>query len=134
MPTGRMSARLTNSLHAFERIAEFHEHRARIIREAMKLITEDHAYAVRDDAAMATAMAAIGESRTTAPGYGARRLERERRRASADLLATFDPNIPREAPAGKERAVAPLIRHGYLKKRGDGYVRTVKAFDISPPD
>lgn len=47
-----------------------------------------------------------------------------RRKESARLLAKYSTDTPRASVVG----AAPLIRHGYLKKSGDGYVRTGKTF------
>jgi hypothetical protein len=49
----------------------------------------------------------------------------ERRAISAQLLATFDPTIASRLPPGN----TVLVRHGYLAKQGDGYVRTEKVFE-----
>jgi hypothetical protein len=101
-----------------EKTAVFHEAKARAIRDAIKALCAPL------ELESATPRAAAR------PGYGTRRRQRARRKASADLLAAFDTSTAREAPPGKERAVAPLIRHGYLKKKGDGYVRTLKPFFV----
>lgn len=66
---------------------------------------------------------------TRAPNgtYTAARLRK--RQGTADLLAHFDPVAPRPAPAtGGTARVGPLIRHGFLKKKGKGYIRTPKPF------
>ena|SRR6188768_230203 len=125
---------LSGPLRTLERLAIFHENTARVIRAAMRLYTEHHSIARRDEARLASVLDTLDRARQAStraasePGYGTRQRERERRRASAALLATFDPVVPRDAPAGRERSVAPLIRHGYLRKKGEGYVRTSKPF------
>ena len=124
---GRAPRAGIGALQRFERIAAMHEHKARVIREAIRLVQENRHNLTRGDVDEALG---VLTSSSPAPGYGARHLERARRRASAELLAAFDTITPRDAPVGRERAVAPLIRHGYLKKKGDGYLRTSKAFAV----
>jgi len=125
---------LTGPLRTLERLAVFHENTARVIRAAIQLYVEHHQRVRHDTARLDAVLHALNLARTSAtrataqPGYGTPQRERERRHASAVLLASFDPVVPRDAPAGRERAVAPLIRHGYLRKKGEGYVRTPKPF------
>jgi len=64
-----------------------------------------------------------------APGGFVERL-RAQRQTTADRLATFDLVTPRPSPGATAGA---LVRRGYLKKKGDGYVRTAKAYDVVPP-
>jgi hypothetical protein len=47
------------------------------------------------------------------------------RRRTAALLASFDATL---AKPGQSRSIAVLVRHGFLKKKGDGYVRTSRPF------
>jgi hypothetical protein len=59
------------------------------------------------------------------------------RRQSADLLATFDKSDPRLLSEFtnskiKPTAFAPLVRRGYLTRKGGGYVRTEKVFSVHP--
>jgi Helix-turn-helix domain len=54
---------------------------------------------------------------------------RQQREASAALLAQLDLVEPRR-PEGR---IAPLVRRGYAKKKGDGYVRTAKPFMVAKP-
>ena len=78
---------------------------------------------------------AKAESVKVAPGYGSTAAKIERRKASADVLATFDTATPKPlVGSGRPgaRLAAPLIRRGYLKKKGDGYVRTAKPFVVDP--
>jgi len=52
-----------------------------------------------------------------------------RRQATAELLAQFDRKTPHRPDGNLGRlGIGMAIRHGYLKKKGDGYVRTAKAF------
>lgn len=53
---------------------------------------------------------------------------RAQRQRSAALLAKFAADEPRpSAIAGG--AIGSLVRRGYLKKKGDGYVRTAKPYE-----
>ena len=51
-----------------------------------------------------------------------------RRASSAKVLKHFSVTEPRQAPSGDARHLAVYIRHGYLVKKGDGYIRTEKQF------
>jgi hypothetical protein len=53
-----------------------------------------------------------------------------RRERSLALLAQFDREQPRRI---KSKGLAPLILHGYLKRKGDGYVRTAREFTVQKP-
>jgi hypothetical protein len=54
------------------------------------------------------------------------------------VLALFDPKQPRDPHGftmpGIGSRVGPLVHGGYLKRRGDGYVRTLKPFYVDPRD
>jgi hypothetical protein len=52
----------------------------------------------------------------------------ERRARSAAFLNQFDREKPKRVP--NARRIAPLLLHGYLKKKGDGYVRTAREFSV----
>lgn len=68
--------------------------------------------------------------RPTTSGHGPRIMAQRAR--SAALLATFDPVTPRPAPPGT-RSLGSLVRRGYVKQKGDGYVRTAKPYAITLP-
>jgi len=54
------------------------------------------------------------------------------RARTAKVLALFDDKHPQ---AGEliGRGLGALVRRGYLKARGDGYVRTAKPYHVTPP-
>lgn len=54
------------------------------------------------------------------------------RKRTAAFLKNFSTSIPSRPEGGtlKQRGVGTLIRHGYLKSKGDGYVRTEKVFTL----
>ena len=58
-------------------------------------------------------------------GAGAKAAKAKRRRTAA-LLDTFSTTTPR--PNTEKRPLSVLLQHGYLTKKGDGYVRTAKQF------
>lgn len=60
------------------------------------------------------------------PDYHTRVVEIARRQRTAAYLATFDLHTPH--PGIAKKGVAPLLVNGYLKRKGDGYVRTGKEF------
>lgn len=51
-----------------------------------------------------------------------------RRQQTATLLASFDRDEPR--PMANPRQAGVLIQHGYLKAKGDGFLRTAKEFQV----
>lgn len=51
---------------------------------------------------------------------------KKRRQATAKVLARFDRDEPRPNAGG--RSIGVLVQHGFLKQKGDGYVRTDKPF------
>ena len=61
---------------------------------------------------------------------GAARL-RAQRQASADMLARLDLVEPRQLPrAFGKHGLGPLVRRGYITRKGDGYIRTAKPFSV----
>ena len=54
---------------------------------------------------------------------------RAQRQASADLLAQFDPKTPRHIEG--VRSLGSLVRRGYLRPKGDGYIRTAKEYSVA---
>ena len=56
------------------------------------------------------------------------------RQRTADALAHFDPTepkLPGELPF-KPEGLGRLVVHGYLKRKGLGYVRTAKPYQVNP--
>jgi len=71
------------------------------------------------------------EARPKAKARGISRERVERRTATAAILELFDREEPRRAPV-KVPGLGALVRRGYLKQRGDGYIRTAKPFYLDP--
>lgn len=70
--------------------------------------------------------------RVAAKGYHTNAVKLRRRKATAAKLAKFDRETPRSASEARIFGeVATLVRHGYLKSSGDGYVRTEKPFNVT---
>jgi hypothetical protein len=143
-----------------ERLLAFHENAAAAVRATMALLaavpsssrpgpkpsngippTIRAAVAIRRAARPGpkpNRRAAASSSRKRKPSaarmYGAKAIER--RKGTAAILAQFDPREPRlpgEIENGGKRygGIGPLVRRGYLKRRGDGFVRTGKPFHVS---
>ncbi len=51
------------------------------------------------------------------------------RQRSAEFLATFDPRAPTQ-PNGNKRIIGVFVRRGYLRRKGDGFIRTAKAYHV----
>jgi hypothetical protein len=78
------------------------------------------------DEAIALDAARVGKEYKYPPSKADIRANRER---SAAYLQQFNPDTPTR-PTTNAQGVAPLLYHGYLKRQGDGYLRTAKAFVI----
>src|SRR5688572_5843758 len=64
------------------------------------------------------------------PSYWNHETVKERRKRTAAFLELFNATTPTPAPSkkGKGGALGIMIQHGFLKKKGDGYIRTGKVF------
>jgi hypothetical protein len=59
---------------------------------------------------------------------------KERRAATAAFLKSFDDVKPGKGNGVLVKSgIGTLLRHGYLKRKGDGYVRTGREFSIDKP-
>jgi len=124
-------------MKTLERRAQHYEEKAAAIRQTMAILGE-HSGASSARRGSSTIDAAIaldaqrrgpgprGGMRLDAqPGYGSKANQLIRRKRTAAVLATYDSTTPN---AKVPPAVGTLIRTGYLRKKGDGYVRTAKVF------
>jgi hypothetical protein len=141
MPRGSGYASI-GPIKSLERTAEYYEAKARVIRDAIAVFLEHRENGKRKSAgsmfgeAVAVDRARAATQPSTAPyaqpDYHKPEKIAARRKASADLLATFSSTPRPIEPGGEGRKVAPLIRRGYLRKKGAGYVRTAKQYSIKP--
>jgi hypothetical protein len=65
--------------------------------------------------------------RETTPSPGGTSQVARRRQITLDYLAKYDRHMPRLVPGD---GLGPLVRRGYLKRKGSGYVRTSKRFTV----
>lgn len=77
-------------------------------------------------AAVSKKMVATWEKRKNGEKPHGKESVRERRERSAELLKKFSPDEPRVI---KSMSMGSLVRRGYLKKKGDGYIRTAKPYE-----
>lgn len=61
-------------------------------------------------------------------GTQTKAMTQARRARSAEILATLDTSEPRPLAVDAVRSAGGLIRRGYLRKKGDGWVRSAKEF------
>jgi hypothetical protein len=84
------------------------------------------------DEALALDAARVGKRKRQKPSAAARKQNKDdiraRRTRSFTFLSKFDREKPTRVPNAK--GIAPLLLHGYLKKKGDGYVRTAREFSV----
>jgi hypothetical protein len=70
-----------------------------------------------------------GKTYTSTNGRSVPPSLKKQRQKSARLLEHFNASEPMPFPKNaKSNVFAPLIRHGYLERQGEGYVRTSKEF------
>jgi len=115
-------------LKTLRRIADDYERRAAVIREAIVAIN-GHATASSSRRATTTIDGALrldAARRAAKPKPAKKKSKAERRRATVAFLGLFDRDTPRPHPGGGGRGMGPLLLNGYLKRKGDGYVRTAK--------
>jgi hypothetical protein len=59
---------------------------------------------------------------------------RKRRKATLAFLESFDREKPGHGNGALVKSgIGTLLRHGYLKRKGDGYVRTGREFTVERP-
>jgi len=68
------------------------------------------------------------------PGYSSKSSIAARRERSMKFLAHFDRTEPRPMPPGataQNSGLGPLVNSGYLRKKGEGYIRTAKEYSLA---
>jgi hypothetical protein len=132
-----------------ERLLAYHEHAAEAIRTTIGLMnghattakTNGHASVLADAIALDGARRAkTGKKKKrvslSKPGDRAAILaQRARTLQALDAFSTKKPSAPEAIAQAlgidpKTIGIGPLRAHGYLKKKGDGYVRTAKAYVV----
>jgi len=107
-------------------LLDFHERAALHIRAVLKLLEpaagQDNGGAGPSPAT--DSLADILKARVVARPRG-----KTGRAATAKLLEGFDLVTPR-VPEHGAQGLSPLLRHGYLKWKRNGYVRTAKPFIV----
>ena len=125
-------------IKTLERMARQYEEELSAIRTTIALFARDQHQlkARRAPAILASAIALDAERvagvrprRVRDGAAKARKLAK--RRETADILASLDAKAPRTPVALTTRGkVVGLLQHGYIKKKGAGYVRTSKPFRV----
>jgi len=113
-------------MKTLEKLAQHYEQKAAAIRATMAILGEHSgaSAARRSSSTIDAAIALDAERRGPSPRY--KDLKAARRQRTVALLASFDTNTP--TPAGSLGRIGALVNNGYLRKKGDGYVRTAKVF------
>jgi hypothetical protein len=76
------------------------------------------------------ASAAPAEKPRHPPGYGARDAERARRNRTVAFLSLFSRDTP--IPTSQKRLAGQLAALGYLRRKGEGFLRTAKPYEAAP--
>ena len=127
------------------RLLNFYEHAAAAIRTTMALMDQQPETSrngwggdrrSQSNGSIAKAALQIDAQRRAGTLPKKKHLRRDEIRAqrerSAAVLAHFDPKepkLPGEFPINP-KSIQPLVRWGFLKKKGPGYVRTAKPFHV----
>lgn len=76
-----------------------------------------------------------GHHRSTkkGPGYATREAEKARRTRTAHFLASLSHDKPTPIDDPRKVGIGPLMTFGYVKRKGEGYVRTAKEFHVAKP-
>ena len=102
--------------------------RGQIITRTKKAWTVDKSVAERERRHARAATPAPKKKPGTAARPGSFSDQRRRQRQqTAEYLAQFDTEEPRTIPSP---ALGAYVRRGYLKPKGDGYLRTSKPFTV----
>ena len=113
-------------MKTLEKLAQHYEQKAAAIRATMAILGEHSgASAARRGSSTIDAAIALDAQRRAPAGHGSISAVRQRRERTAALLATFDPTTPNPVLL---RGGGRLVTLGYLRKKGNGYVRTAKVF------
>jgi len=118
-----------------DKLLEFHEDMARAVRLTIGALN-GHATAAKQNGHTSVIEQAIelDDQRRTAKkakrkkASGSPEAVQKRRRRSVKYLAGFDATHPRPSESG----MSSMIARGYLRKKGDGYIRTSKPFHVDP--
>lgn len=114
-----------------------HERIVASIRETLNAlgVHQTQSSTTRASSTLATALA-LDEERVAGSGrkkpqWRTSPAVEKRRRQTLAVLSKFNhdtPTPPPPDPTGKNRTIGSLVRYGYLKPKGDGFVRTSKEF------
>jgi hypothetical protein len=132
-------------------LADSYEAQARALRTAVAIMGDEDRIRARETlpAKLTAAIAQRTPTKSTsakaaAPATKKRAKPKAQRRAqTATLLAQFNATRPVEAATalraagidsgrGRGGGIGTLVRHGYLKAKGDGFLRTSQPFLVDP--
>ncbi len=126
------------TLRKITRLLQYHEHAADALRTTLALMNGEAVAAKQETRAplLATALA-LDRARTQRSPVP----PKKDRAKTAHFLALFDPVKPltsadvmtKTGRTGRAYGLPSLIHHGYLKRKGAGWVRTSKPYDVHPP-
>ncbi len=126
-----------NTLVKLRKLLDEHERAASAIRTTLELLGASlrQTKQARTQTVLATAVQLDTARRGRPPGpvtnYNSAASIAARRQYSAELLTRFDRTEPRGSTvlSGTDVVkIGPLTRRGYLKRKGDGWVRTSKEY------
>jgi hypothetical protein len=131
----------TGTLARLRKLLEEHERKAEALRTSLALLTESQTTTKHRGQTSVLAEALAIDRARVAKKRGRPKREAERvesttkhaqRQRTADILSRFNTQTPMTiGDTGIDgRLVGVLTRHGYLKKKGEGYVRTPVEFVV----
>jgi len=117
------------------RLLEHHRAAASVLENTLRLMTgvQTTLFAPPTSNGHSAEAPTTKQRRAPKPTYG--EAKTTKREATLRFLAGFDRTDAKSiadvvASTGDNSAVGPLVTHGYLKAKGDGYVRTAKEFTV----
>lgn len=112
------------------KLLQHHESIVHSLRTTLALLTGQQQAATQKRAAQVQAKAlTLDKGRRTSKKQDRVSLKEQRQR-SIEFLAQFNMTTPVPNPNSNYHGLGPLVRRGYLKKKGDGYLRTSKAYEL----
>src|SRR5262245_35198769 len=122
-----------NGTGKLEKALDFHLQAVAALQLAIQLVNgrAEHSSQTRMNGTIRNALRLDHARTKERPHGGTNKAEKlAKRKATAKFLARFDADTPMPNPSTDKggNGIGVLMAHGYLKKKGDGYVRTSKEF------
>lgn len=116
-----------------EQMLDYHQTRADAIRITLELLDETITEVKqRTLSSVMDKAVALDQERRSKRVRQTHTVITERRQKTAAILDSLDRTEPR--PITERKHIATLLKNGYIKQKGDGFVRTAKKFNVTKTD